>query len=89
MSGLIGKKLGMTSIYDEKGRNIPCTVLEAGPCYVTQVKTLEKDGYEAIQLAFDDAKEKNTPNAMKKHFEKEGVTYYHPNLIGNSVDFLS
>lgn len=74
MSGLIGKKLGMTSIYDEKGRNIPCTVLEAGPCYVTQVRTLEKDGYEAIQLAFDDAKEKNTPNAMKKHFEKAGVT---------------
>jgi len=66
MSGLIGKKLGMTSIYDEKGRNIPCTVLEAGPCYVTQVRTLEKDGYEAIQLAFDDAKE--------KHFEKAGVT---------------
>lgn len=74
MSGLIGKKLGMTSIYDENGKNIPCTVLEAGPCYVTQVKTLEKDGYEAIQLAFDDAKEKNTPNAMKKHFEKAGVT---------------
>lgn len=64
----------MTSIYDENGKNIPCTVLEAGPCYVTQVKTLEKDGYEAIQLAFDDAKEKNTPNAMKKHFEKAGVT---------------
>ena len=74
MSGLIGKKLGMTSIYDEKGNNVPCTVIEAGPCYVTQVKTMEKDGYEAIQLAFDDAKEKNTPKAMLKHFAKAGVT---------------
>ncbi|MDR2085514.1 MAG: 50S ribosomal protein L3 [Bacteroidales bacterium] len=74
MSGLIGKKLGMTSVFDENGKNIPCTIIEAGPCYVTQVKTLENDGYEAIQLAFDDKKEKRTPNAMKKHFEKAGVT---------------
>ena len=74
MSGLIGKKLGMTSVYDASGKNVPCTVLEAGPCYVTQIKTLEKDGYEAIQLAFDDAKEKHTTNALKKHFDKAGVT---------------
>ncbi|MDD4142395.1 MAG: 50S ribosomal protein L3 [Bacteroidales bacterium] len=74
MSGLIGKKLGMTSIFDEQGHNIPCTVIEAGPCYVTQIKTLENDGYEAIQLAFDDKKEKHTTNALKNHFEKAGVT---------------
>ncbi len=64
----------MTSVFDANGKNVPCTILQAGPCYVTQVKTLEKDGYEAIQLAFDDAKEKNTPNALKKHFDKAGVT---------------
>ena len=54
MSGLIGKKIGMTSIYDENGKNIPCTVIEAGPCIVTQVRTNEVDGYEALQLGFDD-----------------------------------
>ncbi|MCK9303516.1 MAG: 50S ribosomal protein L3 [Bacteroidales bacterium] len=74
MSGLIGRKLGMTSVFDADGKNIPCTVIEAGPCYVTQVKTLENDGYEAIQLAFDDKKEKHTTNALRKHFEKAGVT---------------
>ncbi len=74
MSGLIGKKIGMTSIYDASGKNVPCTVIEAGPCVVTQVRTLEKDGYEAIQLAFDDKKEKNTPKAMKVHFEKANTT---------------
>ena len=58
MSGLIGKKIGMTSIFDDKGKNIPCTVIEAGPCIVTQVRTEEVDGYNAIQLGFDDATEK-------------------------------
>ncbi len=74
MSGILGKKIGMTSIYDESGRNIPVTVVEAGPCVVTQVKTKEKDGYDAIQLAFDERKVKNTPKALQKHFEKAGTT---------------
>ncbi len=70
MPGLIGKKVGMTSIYDAEGKNIPCTVIEAGPCVVTQIKTVETDGYSSIQLAFDDKKEKNTPKAMSGHFAK-------------------
>jgi large subunit ribosomal protein L3 len=70
MPGLIGKKVGMTSIYDADGKNIPCTVIQAGPCVVTQVKTVESDGYAAVQLAFDDKKEKNTPKAMQGHFAK-------------------
>jgi large subunit ribosomal protein L3 len=74
MSGILGKKIGMTSIYDENGKNIPCTVIEAGPCVVTQVRTKEKDGYESIQLAYDDKKEKNTPKPMKGHFAKAGTT---------------
>ena len=74
MSGIIGKKIGMTSIYDAAGKNIPCTVIEAGPCVVTQVKTKEKDGYDAIQLAFDDKKEKHTTRALRGHFAKAGVT---------------
>lgn len=74
MSGLIGKKIGMTSIYDASGKNIPCTVIEAGPCVVTQIRTLEKDGYEAIQLAFDEKKEKSTTKALKGHFEKANTT---------------
>ncbi len=74
MSGLIGKKIGMTSIYDEKGKNIPCTVIEAGPCVVTQIKTKEKDGYEAIQIAFEDKKDKHTTKALKGHFAKAGVS---------------
>jgi len=73
MSGLIGRKIGMTSIYNEAGKNIPCTVIEAGPCVVTQVKTRETDGYEAIQLAFDNKKEKKTTKAMKGHFAKAGT----------------
>jgi len=64
----------MTSIYDEAGKNIPCTVIEAGPCVVTQVRTMEVDGYEAIQMAFDDKKEKHTSKALKGHFAKAGVT---------------
>lgn len=74
MSGLIGKKIGMTSIYDASGKNIPCTVIEAGPCVVTQVRTIEKDKYEAIQLAYDEKKEKNTTNPLKGHFKKAGTT---------------
>ncbi len=74
MSGLIGKKIGMTSIYDASGKSVPCTVLEAGPCVVTQVKTVEKDGYDAIQLGYDERKEKNTPKPLKGHFAKAGTT---------------
>ena len=74
MSGIIGKKVGMTSIYDASGKNIPCTVIEAGPCVVTQVRTKDVDGYEAVQLAFDEAKEKNTSKAMAGHFKKAGTT---------------
>jgi large subunit ribosomal protein L3 len=74
MPGLVGKKVGMTSIFDENGANVPCTVLEVGPCTVTQVKTKETDGYKALQLAFDDKKEKNTPGAMKGHFKKANTT---------------
>jgi len=74
MSGLIGKKIGMTSMFDENGKNIPCTVIEAGPCYVTQVRTKEKDGYEAIQIAFDDKKDKHTTKSLQGHFAKAGVT---------------
>ena len=73
MSGLIGKKIGMTSIYDEKGKNIPCTVLEVGPCVVTQVRTEEVDGYKALQLGFDDAKDKSTNKAQKGHAKKAGT----------------
>ncbi|HAK00026.1 MAG TPA: 50S ribosomal protein L3 [Bacteroidales bacterium] len=74
MSGLIGKKIGMTSLFDASGKNIPCTVIEAGPCVVTQVKTTEKDGYEALQLSFGDQKEKQTTKALKGHFAKAGTT---------------
>ena len=74
MSGLIGKKIGMTSIYGANGKIIPCTVLEAGPCVVTQVKTIEKDGYEAIQLAYDEKKESKTSKPLMGHFAKAGIT---------------
>ncbi len=74
MSGIIGKKIGMTSIYDADGKNIPCTVIEAGPCVVTQVKTKETDGYDAIQMAFDDKTDKHTTKALKGHFAKAGVS---------------
>lgn len=74
MSGILGKKIGMTSVYDANGKNVPVTVIEAGPCVVTQIRTREKDGYEAIQLAFDEKKVKNTSKAMQKHFEKAGTT---------------
>jgi len=73
MSGLIGKKIGMTSIFDENGKNMPCTVIKVGPCVVTQVRTKEVDGYEALQLGFDDKAEKQTTNALKGHFKKAGT----------------
>jgi len=74
MPGLIGKKIGMTSVFSADGKNLPCTVIEVGPCVVTQVKTVEKDGYEAIQLGFEDKKEKHTTKPELGHFKKAGVT---------------
>ena len=74
MSGLIGKKIGMTSIFDENGKNIPCTVIEAGPCVVTQVRTKAVDGYEAFQLGFDDKTEKHATKADLGHFKKAGTS---------------
>ena len=74
MSGLIGKKIGMTSLFDDNGKNIPCTVLEAGPCLVTQVRTVEVDGYNAVQLGFDDKAEKQVSKAAEGHFKKAKVT---------------
>jgi len=70
MSGLIGKKIGMTSLYDEIGKNIPCTILELGPCIVTQIKTKEKDGYKSFQLSYDDKSEKKIVKSEKGHFKK-------------------
>ena len=74
MAGIIGKKIGMTSVYSAEGKNLPCTIIEAGPCVVTQIKTQEKDGYESVQLGFEDKKEKNTPKAMLGHFSKAKTT---------------
>ncbi len=74
MSGLIGKKIGMTSIFTEEGNNLAVTVIETGPCVVTQVKTVENDGYSAYQLGFAEAKEKNTNQSLKGHFKKAGTT---------------
>ena len=74
MAGIIGRKIGMTSVFTAEGKNVPCTVIEAGPCVVTQVKTLENDGYSALQLAFDDKKEKHTTRPMQGHFKKAGTT---------------
>ena len=74
MPGLIGKKIGMTSVFSAEGKNVPCTVIEAGPCVVTQIKKMETDGYEAIQLAFGSKKDKHTTQPLKGHFQKAGVT---------------
>lgn len=74
MPGLIGKKIGMTSIFTEEGKNLPCTVLEVGPCTVTQLRTDDVDGYEAVQVAYDEKKEKNTPSALQGHFKKAKAT---------------
>ena len=74
MPGLIGKKIGMTSVFGADGKNLPCTVIEAGPCVVTQIRTVEKDGYAAVQLAYDETTEKHTSKPLQGHFEKAGVT---------------
>ena len=74
MSGLIGKKIGMTSVYSAEGKNIPCTVIEAGPCVVTQIKTVEKDTYEAVQIAYDETSEKHATSSLLGHFKKAGTT---------------
>ena len=74
MSGLIGRKIGMTSLFNEEGKNLRCTVLEVGPCVVTQVRTKAVDGYDALQLGFDDKADKNVTNAAKGHFKKSNTT---------------
>ncbi len=74
MSGIIGKKIGMTSIFDNEGRNVSCTLIEAGPNVITQIKNEETDGYSAVQLAYDEKKEKNTSKALKGHFAKAKTT---------------
>ena len=74
MSGLIGKKIGMTSGYSAEGKNIPCTVIEAGPCVVTQIKTVKTDSYEAVQIAYDEKSEKHTSSSLLGHFKKAGTT---------------
>src|SRR5574344_1305248 len=74
MPGLIGKKIGMTSVFGADGKNIPCTVIEAGPCVVTQIRTEEKDGYAAVQLAYDEKKEKHTSAPLMGHFKKANTT---------------
>jgi len=74
MPGLLGKKIGMTSVFSADGKNVPCTVIEVGPCVVTQIKTVETDGYEAVQVGFEDKKEKHTTRPEAGHFKKAGVT---------------
>lgn len=74
MLGLIGKKIGMTSVFGADGKNIPCTVIEVGPCVITQIKTVETDGYDSVQIAFDEKKEKHTTKAMMGHFKKANTT---------------
>ncbi|MDE5988477.1 MULTISPECIES: 50S ribosomal protein L3 [Duncaniella] len=73
MPGLLGKKIGMTSVFSADGKNVPCTVIEVGPCVVTQIKTADKDGYEAVQLGFVEKKDKHTTAPMAGHFKKAGV----------------
>jgi large subunit ribosomal protein L3 len=74
MPGLLGKKIGMTSVFSAEGKNVPCTVIEAGPCVVTQLKSVEKDGYTAVQLGFEDMKEKHVTKPLEGHFKQAGVT---------------
>jgi len=73
VSSILGKKIGMTSIFDDNGQMIPCTIIEAGPCYVTQVRTKDRDGYEAVQLGFDEIKERLVNKPLKGHFKRSGV----------------
>ena len=75
MPGLLGTKIGMTSVFSADGKNVPCTVIEVGPCVVTQVKTVETDGYAALQLGFEDKNEKHTTKAEQGHFKKAGTTF--------------
>lgn len=77
MTGILGKKIGMTGIFDDEGRHVPVTVVQAGPCYVTQVKTEERDGYTAVQLGYDDKKEKRTPKPLLGHFAKANLSPKH------------
>ena len=86
MPGLIGKKIGITSVFGADGNNIPCTVIEAGPCVVTQVRTVEKDGYAAVQLAYDETTEKHASAPLKWHFAKAGTTP-HRKLVEFEADF--
>ena len=86
MPGLIGKKIGMTSVFGADGKNLPCTVIEAGPCVVTQLRTVEKDGYAAVQLAYDETTEKHASKALQGHFEKAGTTP-HRKLVEFPADF--
>ena len=74
MSGLVGKKIGMTSLFDDEGKNVPCTIIEAGPCIVTQIKNNTKDGYESLQLSFEEKKKKLTNKSLTGHFEKAKTT---------------
>ena len=85
MPGLLGKKIGMTSVFSAEGKNVPCTVIEAGPCVVTQIKSVEKDGYAAVQLGFQEAKAKNTTKPMEGHFKKAGTT--PKRLLAEFTDF--
>lgn len=87
MKAILGKKIGMTSIFDAKGAKVPCTVLSVGPCYVTQIKSVETDGYNAVQLGYADKKEKNTPAPMKGHFKKAGVAPKHQVFEVRDFDF--
>ena len=73
MSGILGRKIGMTSLYDDKGENIPCTIIEAGPCYITQIKTKQSDGYDAVQMGFDEVKESRVTKPKIGHFAKAGL----------------
>jgi large subunit ribosomal protein L3 len=73
MTGLLGKKLGMTSIFDDAGQVIPCTVIEAGPCFVTQIKTVDRDGYEAVQIGFEERKERRVTKPLRGHFARANV----------------
>jgi large subunit ribosomal protein L3 len=87
MKAILGKKIGMTSVFTEEGSKMPCTVLSIGPCYVTQIKTEDTDGYNAVQLAYGDKKDKNTPKPMKGHFKKAGVESKHKLFEVRDFDF--
>lgn len=87
MKAILGKKIGMTSIFDDKGAQVPCTVISVDPCYVTQVKTQETDGYTAVQIGGGEKREKNTPNPLKGHFKKAGVDPLYKLFEVKNFDF--